>query len=389
MTPGENDNTTTTCATISGSGRSAIAVIAIRGAAAADIVCQCFQPATKGPFSLQEIRYGRWQGPSGQDLASESVVVTRLAEDRFEIHCHGGRAAVDRIIDDLSAAGAQPIPAEAWSRSADHLLIHEATQVLTRCLTARTAAIAMDQVRGAMVDWASGLLGVLESGELERDPTPVETARSGAEEILAWAGFTSRLAEPFRVVLVGRPNVGKSSLMNAIVGYDRSITIDAAGTTRDVLHAETIIDGLPIRLSDTAGIHSSGQAIEKQGIQRAQNAAQQADLVIVVRQLDQAAEPLESTLDHSPERVIRVVNKVDLAAGGQTCQPGELATCALTGQGLAALMAAISEKLGQWPPPGAPAAINDRQTLLLREIAAAGDKDLVSAKLRELLGVNL
>ena len=93
-----------------------------------------------------------------------------------------------------------------------------------------------------------------------------------------------RLAEPFRVVLTGPPNVGKSSLLNALVGFDRSITLDMAGTTRDVLHANTVIAGLPIQFSDTAGIrdHAAVETIEREGIRQAQLAAGNADLLLLV-----------------------------------------------------------------------------------------------------------
>lgn len=378
------ENRSTICAVITGSGRSAIAVIGLRGSEAAAIVSQCFEGATKGPFSPHEIRYGAWRGTPGQPAPAESVVVTQLDHDRLEIHCHGGRAAVARILDDLASLGAEPISSDRWSRNSESLLIHEAKQVLARCLTARTAAIAIDQARGALARWASDLLA-----RIEGDRAAFESAGRKAREILAWADFTTRLAEPFRVVLVGRPNVGKSSLLNAIVGFDRSITFDAAGTTRDVLHADTIIDGLPIRLSDTAGIRSSDQAIEKAGIARAQIAASEADLVVHIRQPDQAREPLESALDRSPKRTISVLNKVDLAAATESRDPAELVTIAVTGQGVAELMAAIADALGHWPPPGAPAAVNDRQAGLLAEIAEAAAEEVVTAKLRELRGVNL
>lgn len=367
----------TTCATITGSGRSAIAVVGVRGCEAAEIVSRCFHGVTKGPFSPQGIRYGNWRGVDDESTAGESVVVTQLADESFEIHCHGGRAAVARIIEDLAACGAEPISADQWSRAADQLLIHEAKRVLARCLTPRTAAIAMDQSRGALAAWARGLLEGIASERIS-----IDAVREDAHEILRWSPLTTRLGDPFRVVLVGPPNVGKSSLLNAIVGFDRSITFDAAGTTRDVLHADTIIDGLPIRLSDTAGIRLSDQEIEQQGIERAQLAARQADLVVCVRQPDQAGEPLSDT----PAAVIHVLNKVDLADNGGAVEAGEIATCALTGQGIDGLMTAISERLADWPPPGAAVAINERQQRLIGEIAESQDQELAAAKLRELMG---
>ncbi len=271
---------TTQCAVITGAGRSAIAVISLRGVKADEIVAECFESATKSRYLPSQIRYGLWTGQTKDRSAGESVVVTPISENHFEIHCHGGSAATTRIIEDLCVCGAMLIESEDPT-FADNLLMHEAQRVLAECLTARTAAIAMDQVRGAMSDWATNQLSAI-----EKDPAAVENSRREAGELLRFAELGTRLGQHYRVVLAGPPNVGKSSLLNAIVGYDRSITFDAAGTTRDVLHADTVINGLPIRLSDTAGIRESDEPLERQGVARAQIAADQADLVIAVCEPD-------------------------------------------------------------------------------------------------------
>ena len=375
---------------ITGVGRSAIAVISLRGVNAGGIVAACFESVTKSRFLPSQIRYGLWTGPSQESLEGESVVVTPLTENHVEIHCHGGPAATTRIIDDLCVCGAIPIePEKEHLMRADNLLVHEAQQVLSQCLTARTAAIAMDQVRGAMSDWATSLLSTI-----EKEPSAGECARREAGELLRFAKIGTRLGQPFRVVLAGSPNVGKSSILNAILGYDRSITFDAAGTTRDVLHADTVIDGLPIRLSDTAWIRASGEPLEQQGALRAQIAAAQADLVIVVcepRSLIQAGTRKRGMeIVDSTKRVIRVLNKSDLLVDSDTPHLCDLTTNALTGDGIAELMAAIAEKLcDSVPQPGSPVPITDRQARLLGEIAAAESREVIMVKLRELLGVTI
>ncbi len=373
----------TQCATITGEGRSAIAVVAIRGTNAAKIVSRCFRAASRGCFSPHQIRYGVW-GQGNESGTGESVVLTPLREDHFEIHCHGGPAATARIIEDVVACGAERIEAEQWKLASEDLLIHEAEHVLSRCITAKTAAIAMDQVRGALQDWA---MRMVES--LSRESGAVDLARRQAEQIRRSADFTTRLAEPFRVVLAGPPNVGKSSLLNAMVGFDRSITLDEAGTTRDVLHAETVIHGLPIRLSDTAGIRDSDQSIEQQGIARARLAADQADLVLSVREpsLVHAVTDTSAWLDAS-KPVIAVLNKCDLLTNGATANAGEVMTNALTGEGVEMLLEAITDLLGrEIPKPASPVAVNDRQADLLHQIATGTDNAQVMVKLRELLGV--
>jgi tRNA modification GTPase len=183
--------------------------------------------------------------------------------------------------------------------------------------------------------------------------------------------------------------VGKSSLLNAIVGFDRSITLDAAGTTRDVLHADTVIDGLPIRLSDTAGIHASDQAIERQGMAQARLAAGDADLVLVIAEPDGSRDPGPAQeLLGSSKPLIRVMNKSDLLKDLGNHDSYEIATNALTGEGVEELMEAIADKLAAAiPKPAAPVPINDRQARLLREITMANSRSLIAKKLRELLGV--
>lgn len=263
------------------------------------------------------------------------------------------------------------------------LPVEEAQQVLARCLTARTAAIAMDQVRGAMVRWATKLLD-----DLDQDRSPIDAAKGQAERLLSAAPLTTRLAAPFWVVLVGPPNVGKSSLMNAIVGFNRSITLDAAGTTRDVLHADTVIDGLPIRLSDTAGIHETSQAIEQQAVAQTRSVAAEADLMLVVAEPGRAcdADPHPQWLGCS-KPLIRVMNKSDLLADHGDRDAYDIATNALTGDGVSELMEAIAGKLmAAIPRPGDPAPINDRQARLLGEIKAASSRRLMADKIRELLG---
>jgi tRNA modification GTPase len=209
-------------------------------------------------------------------------------------------------------------------------------------------------------------------------PTPeLEKLRAAATVITGLANWTSRLAEPFRVVLLGPPNVGKSSLINAIVGYDRSITFDQPGTTRDVIQAETVIAGLPIQLSDTAGIRASAGGIEREGIARARTAAQRADLVLLVSAANESAahefgvsEPFSVGQWKNPPATLRVLNKSDLLPKGQNRPPRSLLTTATTGEGIPALLAAIATQLVPNPPQaGDPVAINRRQARLIQKLS--------------------
>ncbi len=396
-----------TTALLTGVGRSAIAVIGVAGQNVAETILNCFEPATKTPFVAGAIRYGTWCGrtsrtsipddskkrkspietPSGAVIetavvdAGESVVVVQVRDDLFEIHCHGGTAATTRVLEDLQSIGANVVAATSkqWE-PAEPTLIREAKTVLSQCLTAKTAAIAMDQVRGAIHDWCLQSL----SADIS-----IKDIRQQAQKSLSFADFTARLGDRFHVVLAGHPNVGKSSLVNAMVGYDRSITMDVAGTTRDVLHADTVINGIPIRLSDTAGMRSGAGEIEQQGIDRAQQATATADLVVWVTQpqTQQQTQPTENEQAGPPEQVkpgLFVLNKADLLS-----QPTDvtLQTVATTGQGVDALMQAIADSLvEQFPPPGQAVPVNARQRDCLESVVNAETIADCQESLRRLLG---
>ncbi|QDT07135.1 tRNA modification GTPase MnmE [Rubripirellula lacrimiformis] len=454
---------------ITGVGRSAVAVIAVYGDRVSAIVQQHFLPATTTAFRPGQIRYGIWgqssvQGAVAESAASEltaspsvaepstaalpiageSIVVVPIADDRWEIHCHGGVAATDRVMDDLTRSGVHPqSPQQYTQHMTPSVLVAEAHQVLSQCVTTRTAAIALAQVRGAMVDWATGwrdrINAALVAGQStspDRLPgdarlpddgraSDFDAIRHEAAQMTRRAQRTVRLADPSRVVLVGAPNVGKSSLVNAIVGYNRSITMDIAGTTRDVLHADTVIDGLPIRLSDTAGIRSSQEPIEREGIHRARTAASQADLVIRVHEPQTTFPRHDSSMAASADSreideldagtggvpVIHVMNKVDRLADWvandsgtknsvttdsvtkdpvtkdpAVIDPDWLPTVATTGQGIDDLMQTIAARLSDGlPPAGAPAAICPRQADVIAAIATATELSTLPRLIEELL----
>ncbi len=398
------------CAVLTGSGRSAIAVIGLRGVHADQIVRRCFAAVSSSRLSAGQVRYGSWTGRADTEVASESVVLTPIADGHFEIHCHGGSAAVERIIADLRDCGVIQVESADWNH-VENRLIAEAQQVLLRCLTARTAAIALDQARGALADWVSAWIAKLSPDPQEFGAGPVNqsgglsaSAFAGlpkeARTILAFAPVATRLAEPFHVVLIGPPNVGKSSLVNALLGYDRSITFDQAGTTRDVLHADTVIDGLPIRLSDTAGIRESDQAIEQQGIARARAAANQADLILSISSPESPALALGPGLgENGPATgtvgtpaILRVFNKIDLLDSDKTTtanawSANDLSTNALNGDGIPLLLQAIADSLGQtMPSPRTPVPLCKRQVDLLSAIAESNELEKSLNLLEELLG---
>ena len=164
--------------------------------------------------------------------------------------------------------------------------------------------------------------------------------------------------------------MGKSTLVNAILGYPRAIVHHAPGTTRDVLTADTAIDGWPVELADTAGLWRGEHPIDRAAVERAEVQAGEADLVVLVFDLSQPwSEPDRELLDRWPSALV-VHNKRDLA-GKAIGRPEGLVTSALTGQGVEALLVAIAERLLPRPlPPGAAVPFASEQIEALRLAAA-------------------
>lgn len=371
-------------------------MIAVRGPAAHRSIRECFEPATallSEDFPLAAIRYGRWLGPRDhRELRSgEAVVVVATASDAIEVHCHGGRAAVAVILQDLAAVGATTIDADTFqiadreSLTAAESPTAEIAKILAHTSTERTAAIALDQLRGAMGRFAATLRDLLATelgtGELGTGELGTSGALNEAQhriaEVLRREPLGAHLAEPWKVVLAGPPNVGKSSLLNALLGYRRAITFAAPGTTRDIVSADSAIDGWPVRLSDTAGVRITDAPLEAEGVRRTGTALEGADLVLLV--IDSQA-GLTTThreiLARTSAPCLFVWNKSDLVhpplAAGNPVTSDSFMVSATCGTGLAALEAGISRALVPLPPaPGDPVPLAGGQRAALRRAAAA------------------
>jgi tRNA modification GTPase len=245
------------------------------------------------------------------------------------------------MLEDLfSTRGVTVLDWRELERIATNPLQSAVLAVLANALTVRTAAIALDQYQGALARAIETIRKAIQAGDT-----------SGAERSLAeidrYSGVGLHLATPWRVAIAGAPNVGKSSLVNALAGYQRSVVSPTPGTTRDVVTTLLALDGWPVEVSDTAGWREAETALEGEGITRAGEAIAAADLTLWV--LDGAAPPTWPPANLGSFRY--VTNKVDLPAGWPHDTVEAVRVSAHTGAGLAALCEAIANWLEPEDPP--------------------------------------
>jgi tRNA modification GTPase len=316
-------------------GVGGIATIGLRGQGAWQLIEPFFQPRSHRSETVLLGRFGHEQ--------TDDVVVTR-AGDSVEIHCHGGIAVVRWILELLGQRGALEVSWEQWLRRATPRPVQaEAEIALAHALTTRTAGIILDQLHGALARALEDVLDSLQAADLP-------AARTQLQALVGQALAGRHLTQPWRVVLTGAANVGKSSLANAILGYQRSITSPIPGTTRDAVTALTAIEGWPVEIVDTAGLREAETDLEAAGIEKTHQQIAMADLEL--RILDRSVPP---QLPHfrgeaGITRCLTVVNKIDLPAAWQ---PEGIPVSARTGEGLGELLHALAGSLvREAPGPG-------------------------------------
>jgi len=318
-------------------GRGAIATLSVEGEGAVEVVDRRLRTG-KVPFRDQpagRLVVGRL-GPG----VGEQVVAVRRSDRAVELHCHGGDAAVARIMGLLAQDGCEAMEWPVWAtRQQADPLAAEAYRALADARTERTAVILADQYAGALrraVDAIRAAIGRRNLLDAQRQ----------VDDLLSRAALGRHLTEPWHVVLAGEPNVGKSSLINALLGYARAIVHPTPGTTRDVVTAMTAIEGWPVELADTAGLRRSEEAVERAGVEQAHRRLCDADLVVLVFDATRPWSDADERLARRWPGAIRALNKVDLADPlHHRC---DFATSALTGKGIDSLLAAIGARLVPW-----------------------------------------
>ena len=288
-------------------GRGAVATVLVEGPDARQQVDGQFRSPRGTPLGscpVERLVYGRFGPPPG-----EEVVIHCHSGQSVEIHCHGGDAAVTRIVRLLERTGSTPVSWRAWAPSHhDDPIAAAAHLALADARTERTAAILLDQYQGALRRaWAEVRTALALDDAVQ--------ARALLER--SWPAPVGRhLVEPWRVVLAGEPNVGKSSLINALLGYPRTIVHSAPGTTRDVVTAIAAVDGWPLTFCDTAGLRQGRHPLEQAGIDKAQQQLAAADLVLLVFDISRPWSESDESLRRRFPTAMVVHNKSDLAAAG-------------------------------------------------------------------------
>ncbi|HEU4390790.1 MAG TPA: tRNA uridine-5-carboxymethylaminomethyl(34) synthesis GTPase MnmE [Blastocatellia bacterium] len=348
-------------------GRGGIGIVRLSGPDALTIAGQLFCPTGGGFGDPNRATYGRIIDPELDESADVAVAVVYRAphsytgEDIVELSCHGSPIILSGVLELALARGARLAePGEFTMRAFLNrkldLLQAQAVRDLIEAQTTYQARLASRQLEGRMSKRLNPLKQTvidvivhLESAvEFVEDDISTEAATSLAARLAATTDELNRIAatfsfgrlvrDGFDLAIAGRPNVGKSSVFNRLVGTDRAIVTEIPGTTRDALYETTSIAGLPVRLIDTAGIRETTDRVETMGIERSRTAIADADLSLLVLDGSESLTQDDSALlaQVPPETRIVVVNKTDLprkladnAAGEADC----ICVSALTGSG--------------------------------------------------------
>jgi tRNA modification GTPase len=358
-------------------GRGAIAIVRVSGAETLAVSGAVFRPKSGAPLEPWRMRLGTVVASDRTTPIDEALGVffprpsSFTGEDTFEIHCHGSPVVVEQIVASAIAAGARAAERGEFTRRAVlngklDLLQAEAVADLIDARMAAGASAAWSQLQGALSQELAAaraaLLGVLADIEAAVDftddelPDPDFARRVEAIDAVASRlgvlldGFAAsrRQRDGVRVVFTGRPNAGKSSLVNRLLGSGRMIVSDEPGTTRDVVEEAIDLGGIAFVLTDTAGIREAEGAAETEAVKRARETAAAADLrVIVVDASDAAAVESLAEVEAGSDTIV-VLNKIDLAgAAASRLRAGirggaaVLETSARTGEGCAELAAAL------------------------------------------------
>src|SRR6184192_595910 len=383
-------------------GEGAIAVVRISGANAIEIADKIFRgKELPSEFESRVQHLGEIFGPEDQlvdqvVLSIHHAPASYTGEDLIEISCHGGTLVSAKVLEACLRAGARPArPGEfterAFLNGKMDLTQAEAVIDLIRAKTDLALRSATEQLEGrlgeqirkirdeliALLAHINASIDFPEEGiapdEGERLCARLDSVREEIAALLATADQGRVLREGVRVVIYGATNAGKSSLLNRLLGYDRVIVSDTHGTTRDTIEETVNLDGMPIRLLDTAGLRASETDLERQGIARTEKSLQLADLRLYIADRSTSKPP------HFQERIrnpneITVLNKGDLPENSDWKDFHALRISCVTGEGLPELQKEILTLIRQQNlRPESIVAINTRHRVCLRRALESCD----------------
>ena len=330
-------------------GEGGIAIVRVSGPSARSIAKQVFQPHRgddPATYSGYSVHYGAFvSAPQGEVIDDGLLTVFRAphsytGEDTIELACHGGRVTSGNVLTLTLQAGARLAePGEftlrAFLNGRLDLAQAEAVADVIRARTDASCRLARRQLEGslsqAILTLKDELVGILaaievtidfseEVGELEHEPIlhRIQTVQAGIGNLLANADRGRILREGLRVAIVGRPNVGKSSLLNALLRTERAIVTPIAGTTRDVVEESASVQGIPVVFVDTAGIRPTSDLVEQIGVERATHAAASADVLLFVLDAETGITEKDKVVAKTiGGKILVVINKCDLASEKQ------------------------------------------------------------------------
>lgn len=325
-------------------GEGAIAIVRLSGPEAISITEQIFKGKSLSEADSHTIHYGKILDPQTQEVAEEVMVTlmrgpkTFTREDVVEINCHGGMVAVNRVLEIILSKGARLAePGEFTKRAFLHGRIDlsqaEAVMDLIRAKTDKAMSVALKQMDGRL----SGLIQTLRqdlletvahvevnidypeyddveemSNEVMRDKT--KEVHREIDNLLQVAKQGKILREGLATAIIGRPNVGKSSLMNALVQENKAIVTEIPGTTRDIIEEYVNVRGVPLRLVDTAGIRETEDIVEKIGVERSRKVLKESDLILFVLNHNEVLSEEDEKLFEAIQGLeyIVIINKTDL-----------------------------------------------------------------------------
>ncbi len=333
-------------------GEGAISIVRLSGEEAVAIANNFFKGPDLTKVASHTINYGHFMDPKTEQVIDEVMVSVMRApktftrEDIIEINCHGGIVATNKILQSLLGHGARMAePGEftkrAFLNGRIDLTQAESVMDLIRAKTDRAMQIAVDQLDGSLTNLIKNLrqeiLNVLANVEVNIDYPEYDTDEMTTKMLLEKAHLVSGqidyllataqqgkiMRHGLATAIVGRPNVGKSSLLNYLTKEDKAIVTNVAGTTRDTLEEYVSVKGVPLKLIDTAGIHDTDDVVEKIGVERSKKAINLADLVLLIidgsdKLHKEDRELLQLT--KGKKRIV-ILNKMDIA---QEITPAQL-----------------------------------------------------------------